>query len=300
MKTGIVLLAAVLAPAALRADHADFVVVNANASKAYAQRKFVNGVPKPETYVFYQGRFFPGDTRDGSLSRATFMDIAKVLAPSLAKHNYLPTRDVKAADLVIVVNWGTTMTDFGGKSVPETQFQFQQEVSDIQSYNAAIAAGQAPDPSPITFDLMIDQANATSALKFAESNASLLGYTDAVHKEEVGQWASPDGLTSEAESHLSDLNEPRYFVILLAYDYQQMIHAGAAAGTQPRPLWSLRMNIRAAGNSFTEALPAMSRVAADYFGQQLDNLLSAQTDVGRNARVQVGPVKVLNDVLIIK
>jgi hypothetical protein len=288
-----------LAPAA-RADHADFVVVNANASKAYTDQKFVNGVPKPETYVFYQGKYFGGDTYDRSLSRATFMDIAKVLAPSLAKHSYYPTRDVKATDLVIVVNWGTTMTDYGGKSVPESQFQFQQELADIQSYNATIEAGGIADPSPITFDLMIDQANAMSAEKVAESNAGLLGYSNEINKEEEGEWASPDGLNSSAESHLADLNEERYFVILLAYDYQKMVNAGKAGDRQPRPVWSVRMNIRAAGNNFTEALPAMSKVAADYFGRQLDNLMSTQTDVGKNSKVEVGPVKILDDIVIVK
>jgi hypothetical protein len=305
MKSGILLLAGLaLLPSALRASHSDFVVINATASKAYTQQKFVNGVPKAETYVFYEGKFFGGIVRDPSISHATFLDIAKVLAPSLAKQNYLPTRNAKAADLLIVVNWGTTITDFGGKNDPETQFYLQQEQADANSGNI----------NNLNSDLTLDQANATSALKFAESNADLLGYTNALNKEEKFQWASPDGLNAEAESHLSDLIEQRYFVILLAYDYQKILRDGQAmpaslAGggrvrgqsqmpapppdvTQPKPIWSLRMNIRADGNNFTEALPAMSQVAAAYFGKQLDDLKSEQTVVGKNARVEVGPVKV--------
>jgi hypothetical protein len=54
------------------------------------------------------------------------------------------------------------------------------------------------------------------------------------------------------------------------------------------------MNIRADGNNFTEALPAMSLAAAEYFGKQEDDLKTQQTVVGTNGRVEIGPVKVLD------
>jgi len=55
------------------------------------------------------------------------------------------------------------------------------------------------------------------------------------------------------------------------------------------------MNIRANGNNFVEALPAMSSVASNYFGRQFDDLKTKEVDVGRNSRVEIGPVKVLDD-----
>jgi hypothetical protein len=291
----LVFLGFVLLAPALRADHADFVVVNATASKAYTEQKFVNGVPKPETYVFYEGRHFGGITRDASMAHVSFMDIAKVLAPNLARQNYLPTKDVKGADLLIIVNWGTTVTDETGN---KSNLQFQDLLTDTSD-----AFKGLPDPeqgggtvdiiSTLTFDLMREQAYAVSAQKFAETNADLLGYTNAVNKEERAQWASADGLNSDAESHLADLDEERYFVILMAYDYQKILRHGSNTDAQPKPLWSVRMNIRADGNNFAEALPAMSKVAAAYFGKQLDDLISAQTDVGKGANVEIGPVKVL-------
>jgi hypothetical protein len=66
-----------------------------------------------------------------------------------------------------------------------------------------------------------------------------------------------------------------------------------SAITPPKPLWSVRINIRATGNNFAEALPAMSRVASNYFGKQVDGLKAEETPVGRNAEVQIGDVKVL-------
>ena len=311
MKNPIVLLAAaVLLAPAMRADHEDFVVVNATASPAYTQQKFANGVPKPESYVFLEGKYFSGTTHDGSISHMGIMDIAKVLAPNLAKQNYIPTKDTKGADLVLVVNWGTTVIDeTGKKSDPNTSFQMTDASQAVSAYNGSLGSGSSPPPasgdSPnlgsgnqalgqLTFDLMQNQANATSALKYAEYNADLLGYTKTLRKEESAQWASADGLNSDAESHLSDLQEERYFVILVAYDYQKILHGGKTADGSPAPLWELRMNIRANGNNFVEALPAMSAVASNYFGKQSDDLMSAQTDVGRDGRVEIGPLKVLS------
>jgi hypothetical protein len=345
MKKSRYLLAAGLAllASALRADHADFVVISATASKAYTQKKFVHGVPQPQTYVFYEGKYFGGLTRDPSIARTKFMDIAKVLAPNLAKQNYLPTKDVKAADLLIVVNWGTTVTDeIGKKSDPNTSFALTNEIQAVAAYNSLINGGGTPNvaasgDSPylasgaqalaeLTFDLGQTQASAMSAHRVAESNAKLLGYTHDLNKEMAAQWASANGLTSEAESHLADLGEERYFVVLLAYDYQKILsdgkvvnaQPGMSAGgsgrgqvnslggmpsaqfthedvtpSQPKPVWEVRINIRASGNNFVEALPAMSKVAADFFGKQEDNLKSEETNVGK-FWVEVGPVKVLS------
>jgi hypothetical protein len=100
------------------AEHPDFVVVKASAAPTYTGQKFASSSPKSESYVFYQGTFFLGDTRDASVTRTSFADITKALVPNLAKHRYFPTRDVPAADLLLVVNWGTTSIDDGGKSDP--------------------------------------------------------------------------------------------------------------------------------------------------------------------------------------
>jgi len=318
--TLVFLAATALLPPVLRADHQDFVTVNATASKGYTQRKFAHGVPQRQTYVIFEGKFF-GETRDPSLQRLSLMDIARVLAPDLAKQNYFPTKDARAADLLIVVNWGTTLTDpTQDNTDTERQFQFSDKMQAIQDYNAVINAGGMADPSPITFQMMINRNDQLSALFAASSNARLLGYTDILNKEEAHSWAFQDRLSTKAETYLAHLNQERYFVVLLAYDYQEMqrnhrsvgaaaLLASAQSGSSfasaattslhkpeapPAPVWSVRMNIRANGNNFTQALPAMSAVAADYFGKQLDDLATAHVSVGKNAHVDVGETKVLN------
>jgi alpha-L-rhamnosidase len=275
-------------------DLGDVVVVKATASKPYTQAKFATIVPRPETYVFFQGKYFDGLAHDPSISKAKFMDIARVLAPSLAKQNYLPTKNVKSADLLIVVNWGTTVTD---QAWARTDLESQNLLRDEQQAVLTIKDG-GPDAigaiSGLTFDLMQDRTKAADGQKFAESNAALLGYTGTDLRDEGSQRASGNGLDTESAGHLSDLDQDRYFVILLAYDYQEILRNAKSGDTHPKPVWSVRMNIRANGNNFTEALPAMSQFAADYFGKQSADLISAPVDVGMNARVEIGPVKVLD------
>jgi hypothetical protein len=316
MKTRIVLLAAAaLLPAALHADHEDFITVNANASHGYTQRKFVNGVPQRQTYVFFQGKFL-GETNDPTLRRLSFLDIARTLAPDLAKQNYFPTKDPRSADLLIVVNWGSTITDPTQEPEDtERQFQFSDKMAAIQAYNKSFDSGGGPDPEHITFDMTITRNDQVSAQVAASYNARLLGYTDALNREMEHSWAYQDGLSAKAESYLADLNQERYFVVLLAYDYQEMqrahrsdrensIMGGAAyasdatqslhrAPATPLPVWSVRMNIRAAGNSFTQALPAMSQVASDYFGKQMDQLATTQSSIGTRSHVDIGDTKVM-------
>jgi hypothetical protein len=311
------LAAAALLPAVLRADHQDFITVNANASRNYTQRKFVDGVPQRETYAFYQGDFF-GETNDPSLQRLSFDAIARILAPELAKQNYFPSRDYKAADLLIVVNWGTTATDPSQDNTDtEHQFQFTDKMQAIQAYNTAFNAGQMVDPAPINFQMTITRNNELSAQVAASKNAELLGYTSALNEEMRHSWAYMDGLSAKAESYLADLAQERYFVVLLAYDYQAMQRAHRAdvqaallggqalargkttavhqAASAPLPVWSVRMNIRAVGNNFTQALPAMAEVASDYFGKQLDQLATARASVGSRSHVEIGDTKVMID-----
>ena len=45
----------------------------------------------------------------------SFSRIAEALAPELAQHQYFPAKDFRAADLLLVVHWGTT------RPVPEEQ-----------------------------------------------------------------------------------------------------------------------------------------------------------------------------------
>ena len=75
---------AALTPWALADRH---VAVVSRATPEYTQRKFGDGKPQPESYVFMQGRYFDGVRADCSIEKMSFREIAGFLAPELARAN---------------------------------------------------------------------------------------------------------------------------------------------------------------------------------------------------------------------
>src|SRR6478735_5991063 len=78
------------------------------ANPTYVERKFADGAPKRETCVFMMGGRFDGTTVDRTFERTSFREIVEVLAHKLTQQNYWPTKEVKDADLLLVVHWGVT------------------------------------------------------------------------------------------------------------------------------------------------------------------------------------------------
>jgi hypothetical protein len=153
--------------------------------------------------------------------------------------------------------------------------------------------------SDLNAQLALSDTNQQSQRSALNANSRLLGYDAALQREGRMDWARGDGMSAEEGSHLSELIDERYFVILLAYDFQKIQQDNLAGDarhrpSQPKPVWIVRMNIRAAGNNFVQALPAMSNAAAGYFGKQMDDLVTAPASVGSRAHVEVGAPKVLN------
>lgn len=255
----------------VRAERADSVAVAAGADKDYVRQKFGDhgANPKAETYVFAQGNHFGGLLRDASLEHAQFTDIARVLAPDLAIQRYFPSQDARNADLIIVVHWGITYIE---EDASHGQLDLDRLQADIGSRNLAIAKSGIADPGQVDTDLEFTRDKSAQSSNWPEYNAQLLGYTSEFMKEEYRSVAVASGMTETDRRLREDLMEDeRYFVILMAYDLSS-VKAGAK-GVRPRLLWSNHFSMRAVGHNFATALPAMSRVAANYFGRDVDGLL---------------------------
>jgi hypothetical protein len=110
-------------------------------------------------------------------------------------------------------------------------------------------------------------------------NANILGYTDEIFRTSPNNDAKMSILRNEVETD-------RYYVVLLAYDYQtaREIHR------QPELLWETRFSIPGLHNEFDKALPMMAAIAAEYFGQNSHGLV--RQNLGE-AHVEVGEPKVL-------
>lgn len=236
------------------------------------------GVPQPESYVFGEGRFFSGTTHDNSLAKMTFAQLARTLAPSLAKQNYFPAADAASARLLIVVHWGTTEI----YEDPLREINQQNLNDSLQAYNASIDATGKADPGALNMALADRDSTQASARAAINRNAVLLGYARFLEKERR------EFMPTTAEITMSnELNEERYFVILMAYDNQ-----ARAKDQKLKPLWITRLSVRSPGNNFTEALPALAKVGADVFGQQHDDLVRVRTPMNRGS-VKLGELEVL-------
>lgn len=275
------------------------VAVTSTANRDYSRQKFGESVaPKPETYVFMQGEFFPSVTVDPTLDRLTFRQLAEMLAPHLARQQYWPAKDAKNADLLLMVHWGVTtpsitLDESRGRDLPafdssrsivthtvgadETPAGFASDVQDF--------LGDVPNENDVKafWDDVERQQDMLAARMASGGSIRLLGY--GRHLQALSQ----RGTLTTAEATLrSDLASERYFVIVCAYDLRQV------QSPKPKILWTLHLNVRSPGHNFTEALSLMSEAAVSYFGRQTDEVETVTPKL-RQGRVTIGDVTIVGE-----
>lgn len=254
------------------------IAASATAGSDYRRVRDARGNLAPESYVFAEGRYFGGTTRDGSLERMTFARVTQMLAPSLAKQNYLPASKLESADLVIMVHWGATEI----YEDPMRDLHQDDLNNAVSNYNASIAESGTADPSALNMALGDRETAQNFTLAAINRNAALLGY--ARHLEKARKLAIP---SEEERTMVGELAEERYFVILFAYDNRTRLK-----DKKPRLLWVTRLSVRSPGTNFTEALPALAKVGASVFGQQHDDLMRVDANL-RQGTVKLGELEVI-------
>jgi hypothetical protein len=257
------------------------IAASATAGSDYVRPTDAKGTPQPETYVFSEGKYFEGATVDRGLAKTTFADVTKILAGNLAKQNYFPATDVKSAQLLIMVHWGTTTI----YDDPQKDFNQQMLTDATASYNSAIASSGTTDPTALNMALGAREDAQASQRDAINRNAVLLGYARSLEKERR------ELIPTNSEILLSnELNEERYFVILFAYDNQARLKE-----RKSRVLWITRLSVRSPGNNFLEALPALAKAGSDVFGRQVDGLVRIKAPL-RPGKVTLGETQFLGAV----
>ncbi|MBE2212775.1 MAG: hypothetical protein IAE82_02815 [Opitutaceae bacterium] len=263
------------------------VAVRAFADEAYIARKFGPDGPKLETYVFLEGRYYPGATVDRSLSRMPFRSIAEMLARDLARQNYRPAKELKSADLLILVHWGTTLPNTGINEMTARTYvgasPEQAAAAQERSLNAQFnVTTESPDADPATqglddftstddmwgdvhFNAMENMNERIAADMNSKSNAELLGY-----RSDLSRYNSSAFTREEERTLRLDLSTERYFIIMKAFDLKTL-------GKDAKPVWTVYLNTRSPGINFATAVGRLGHAGSRYFGLQNDRVTSVRT-----------------------
>jgi hypothetical protein len=268
-----------LVPASLVAsDDSLTTAVFSKVKNGYQRQKLPDGSFKPEYYAISNGGFQSGLTKDTSLEAVQFPAVAGVVAQHLAKRNYFLAKDAKTADLLLVVSWGETIPFSDGtyrnqidqlssavNNVAMTKVKTPQNLSleGIQSEGESVAQSAR---SEMEGELLAMQSANEARNRANEANANLLGYLEEINSVNDPRRFAGGG--TYYDDLVSDIENPRYYVIIAAYDFR-----AAVEHKQRKLLWSTRVSIQAQGNRFDERLMAMMNNASKHFGQDSGRLV---------------------------
>jgi len=219
--------------------------------------------------------------RDPSLREVSFEDMAVALAEEMKARNYYSVMAQDEGDFFIVVHWGVTGIE---ESLDELM------INDVGGFgNSDSGTVVDPSSSEVTSDFSQDYSNDFESYDSAGSgradknNASLIGFDRALGRK---------GLTSQDDYELRSMLEgERYFIVLMAYDWQKM-----RLEKEFDLVWSTRFSLDAIGTNFRDAHFALRRGAANYIGTNLDgDLGKTKTHLG-TGDVELGDLEVVETV----
>ena len=277
------------AASAIAAAATPVVAVFSKTMNGYSRTQLPDNTYKPELYAFADGGRLPGSDTDPSIDDLKFVQVAGVVAAELKRENYYQTADPTRANLLIFVSFGTTagyddtqgrnaMTGlsagFNSMKFAPTQLGASGIVN-TQQISDGLSGFWGLDSSfdQIAFANQIRDEN-------NEFNAGILGYDKAWHETNVMR-----PYLQTARDILNDIEQSHYFVVLKAYDFQEL-----RQHRRKKLLWETRYSILRYGNRFDEQLVDMTRYAAQFCGQNIDHLIRRHIPEGH---VKIGPLKVV-------
>ncbi len=241
----------------------EFEAVASSVSAGYARSKLPDGSFRPETYVFKEGGYLSGELADDTIDKMTFKDVSQSIAGPLASQKYFPALDPASGSLLIVVYWGTTRAP-AEKAPSSIVAKMTEQLGPPSSRVTPFTVG--PTGLRDQYLFQAKAANFAGAMVDRE-DAMMLGYDSA---------ADPD------------LRTYRYFVVLLAYDLQDLLKE-----RRPKLLWQTRFSVSEHRNQFDKQLRLMAVVASKYFGR---DSLGLRHDSVPEGRVEVGEARALGTV----
>ena len=254
--------------------YASRVIVRAEASVDFVENSRDADSGKVTYYHFVPGKFYRGYSRDDSLKRVTFLEIAEVLAKELQKLNYVPSSKVGENQVMILVNWGVTavedsMEEALGINSPEEYDEMFGSPSVSQDSDGETETTFAPEVSP------------NWAAVGKRQNAKMLGFWDVMQGNNL--------MPTEHQELQALLDEERYFLVVSAFDNKKYQKG------EIEVLWTTRFSMRAAGIAFNQAYVDMTLGASDFLGKHMDDLERRRVD-DAGSRVEIGDIEVIDTV----
>ena len=251
------------------------VVVNASADEAYVEAT----KDKPyQTYHFYKGNYFPGASRDKGQEKIGFAEVAKLTAEFLEKRSFYPAADKEGGDLLIMITWGTTIIDDDFTDLMGITDLGNNEASEAPPPDQSLPEG--PDDSGPSDQVNYQPSGVESqggGSYQSRKNTTILGFDKGFNGPST---------SVQRERLRHELSEPRYFIVLNAFDLPHMRETG-----ELKELWSTRCSMRNLGTNFENALKMMNVAAAPTFGMNLEGLQVPRIDP--KSRVKLGEIEVL-------
>jgi hypothetical protein len=287
-------------------DAGQITAVYSEVSPGYIRAKTADGGFEPEGFAFGNGGYSGGSSADVTIDRMSFVDVARIVSTPLAAEHYVSARAPANTRLLIMVYWGTT-PGVGDASTSDAYqgvmaghpTQAMEPLSTItiaseeatamtpdSEMNVAIALNNAAIAHQRTslLDGMIYSAQAENRArdKADVQNAIVLGYYP-----ELVATAGFEHTALGIHRHdlIEDLENDRYYIVLMAYDFQAIWKQ-----KHKKLLWVTRISVIARRNDFGKVLPAMTKFASRYFGQDSHGLLRAALPLGR---VDIGELKLM-------
>jgi len=296
VRTACVLLGSGLPLVILATAHAvegtEITTVSSRVSNGYVRSRLQNGSFEPETYAFGEGGLQSGPMSDNTIDRLHFIDVARTIAGPLRAQNYLPANDPGRIKLLVMVYWGTT-AGAGGASSSIAYQNLSTAGRNLSIANAAMKAASGADRMSAAAVQNAAQSEFDSALAVAavgnsqrdrvnRQNAVILGYDSEFLLTPGLEFTA---FRSRRRDLIDELEDDRYFVVLMAYDFQMVWKE-----KKHKLLWEARFSIRQRHNDFEKQLAAMAENASRYFGQDSHGLVRKPVPEGS---VTLGDVKVL-------
>ena len=243
------------------------VFVDSEASVTYNKHKESDDGAKYETYVFIKGNFYGGDISDNSLRKVTFEEVVKTVGESMKQRNYYPSASPDGGDLLVVLHYGST-------SVP-------QDLTDLFLTDPDDPYGD----QGIDGDSIINDTNYNDLSNLSElAHENQAGMTNK--KLGIGRALDRKNINTTEEFDLRfELEDERYFIILMAYDYEKL-----RTTKEKILLWTTRFSVPSVGTNFEDAYPALARAASAHYGSSLDKYAKTNTHFGTGS-VDIGTLE---------